>query len=61
MKGPMKQVQPPRDWVSQAGGAGAALLLLAVVGYAIAGPAARLVAKPLAEVWVTIIRPGLGK
>jgi hypothetical protein len=52
----MRHIKPPRDWVSQAGGAGAAILLLAGLGYAFAGPAARLVAQPLTEVWVTIVR-----
>ncbi len=53
----MTQVKPPRDWVSQAAGLGAAAFLLTGLAYAFAGPAVRAVAKPLQEVWVTIVRP----
>jgi hypothetical protein len=53
----MRQIKPPRDWVSQAAGLGAAVILLAGLAYAFAGPAVRMVAIPLQEVWVTIVRP----
>jgi len=57
----MRDVKPPRDRVSQAAGAGVAILLLAGLSYAVAGPAARIVAKPITEVWVTIIGPNKAK
>ena len=53
----MREPKPPRDWFAQAAGAAVAILLLAGLGYAFAGPAARLAAAPLSEVWVRIIRP----
>lgn len=43
--------------MSQAAGLGAAVILLAGLAYAFAGPAVRMVAIPLQEVWVTIVRP----